>query len=168
MIGVGFFFFLRLLRFEAFGMSDEVDHVPVAEGEQGRGGGGGALAVVFLQLAVVAEERRDQDADDDAHGQQDEEGRKARRWQAHAVDDVFAHFALEDGDAFGGAGVGREGQVDGRDDLVAGDDAHVGAAHVAFVEGVTSLARFNALGVRRRLFGIFLSVGDVNQIPVFF
>ncbi len=58
-----------------------------------------SVVIGLLQLSVIAEERCDQDGDDDAHGEQDEQSRESRCGQTDAVDDLFADFTLEDGDA---------------------------------------------------------------------
>ena len=137
------------------GISDEMDGAPVAEGD-GRSDdrahdvhvrvrrAGAAFPVSLLQLSVIAEERGDQDGDDDAHGQQDEKGGKARGRQADAVDDFLADLALEDGDArdvalAGRVAVQRESQIDGRDNFVADFDADVRTTDVAFVDSVRTL-----------------------------
>ncbi len=131
-----------------------MDGAPVAEGD-GRSDDAAhadvhvrmrrAVVIGLLQLPVVAEETGDQDGDDDAHGQQDEQGRESGSGQADAVDDLLADLALEDGDAgrvavaVGRVAVQGESQVDGRDDFVADLDADVRTADVTLVNGVRTL-----------------------------
>jgi hypothetical protein len=72
------------------------------------------------------------------------------------------HIYLEDGDAISG-GIGREGQVDGRDDFVTDADADVSAADASLVQGVP----FGASRACRfgRVISILLNVRHVD-VPV--
>ena len=104
----------RRLGLDRFGrVADKVDGAPVAERHSGRNAhdahaerrvmtAWAAFTIGFLQLPVVAEEGGDQYWDDDAPGQKDKQGWKAWSREANAVDDLFPHFALEDGDAWCG------------------------------------------------------------------
>jgi hypothetical protein len=128
-----------------------VDGAPVTEGD-GRSDDAAhadvhvrmrwAVVISLLQLSVIAEERGYQDGNDNAHGQQDEESRESRSGQTDAVDDLFADFALENGDAgnvsvsVGRVAVQRESQIDGRDDFVSNFDSDIRTADVTFVNGV--------------------------------
>lgn len=145
------------LRLHRFRVADEVHGAPVAERDRRRDEAadeadlrvdrsGAALPVGLLQLPVVAEERGDEHRDHDAHGEQNEQSGEARRGQANAVDDLLAHLSLEDGHSgrlvsVAGRVVEREGQIDGRDDLVADLDADVGASRVPFVRDAVRALR---------------------------